>query len=225
MSLARRVGPLQVPAATWITARAFSRNRLVAVLGLAGAAAAVLIGALRGAAYIDADRTGFVVVQPRSHVRTAGTLVVLLLAGLVVLVAVETALVVGPGLLPALLVLLVVLPAIALSAGVFAVSLAAGLESSGTPKRPTGSLRALLALAPTARIWEVTSVAQLPGTRTRAALAMTREVVAARLRPDDVLVVQAGTPRLRAGYLRLGFAPGPGDLVVHRVPAPTLSVP
>ena len=188
--------------AAWIMTRAFTPRWTVALLALPWALLAVLPGTLRGGLYLDATRTGMVLLQP---INVALDLLVVLPLMLPVAGVTFAALLIADSLnaLPVLLVLVGLLVGATLAGALFL------LPRRGASAVPTGPE------TPPSPRWELAGLAQLPGTRLTA-VQTARRVLATVPPAGAVVVATANTPEQFEQYQRFGFTGGPHRRV-HRI--------
>jgi hypothetical protein len=190
--------------AAWIMARAFTPHRAWAVLAFPWTVLAVLPATVRGGLFLDATRTGMVLLTPYNLALDLLVLLPLMLpiAGIAG-IAVGALLTAGSfNALPVLFALAVLVGIVAL-AGLWFL-----LPKRGTSTMPTGPE------TPLGRRWEIAGLAQLPGTRLTA-VQTARRVLATVPPPGAVVVGTANTPALFEQYQRFGFTGGP-QRRVHR---------
>lgn len=186
----------QVLRAGWIMARAFTPHQGWAVLAFPWTLLAVLPATVRGGLFLDATRTGMVVLSPINL--TLDLLVLLPVIGTVTAGATVGFLLVTtvcPGAVPALLVLAALLVVASLAG---ALVLSPGRGGSVVPFGPE---------TPPGPRWEIAGLAQLPGTRLTA-LQTARRVLATVPPAGAVVVAAANTPAQFRQYQRFGFTGG-----------------
>lgn len=186
----------------WIMARAFTPHRVVALLALPWTVLAVLPAAVRGGLFLDATRTGLVLLLP---INVALDLLLLLPVG--VLAAVTTfGLLALADALNAFPVLLVLAPLLVIAASAGALFLLPKRGASTVPYGPE---------TPAGPRWELAGLAQLPGTQFTA-VQTARSALATVPPSGAVVVATANTPTQFEQYQRFGFTGG-ARRRVHRV--------
>lgn len=188
--------------AAWIMARAFTPHRSVAVIALPWTLLAVLPATIRRGLFLDATRTGMVLLTPLSLTRDLLILLPIMMSAPMIALG---AFMVGDllGIFPVLLGLVALLVAVGSVGGLFL------LPRPGTSSVPFGPE------TPPGPRWEIAALAQLPGTRFTA-VQTARRVLATVPPAGAVIVASANTPALFRHYQRFGFTGGPKRRV-HRV--------
>lgn len=179
--------------AAWIMARAFTPNRFLAIIGVPWTIMSVLPKTLRGGLYLDETRTGTVMFARLNSVfdflisGTYAFLYGIFQAG----VAAGLAAVVGGQL--------------GVAVQMAWIALAFGAVFFLTPKRGA-AMTSFGPESPQGERWEVTGLAQLPGT------SLTAVQLALRLidtpAKGAIVGAVADTPELEQAYRRLGFTAG-----------------
>ncbi len=191
--------------AAWIMARAFTPHRVIALLALPWALLAVLPATIRGGLFLDATRTGMVLLAPINLfldlfvlILVAGTFTAVIASGAVLIAAALNA-------VPALLVVTAVLMIAGMTGALSLLPRRGGSALPFGPETPTGPR------------WEMAGLAQLPGTRLTA-VQLARQVLTTVPPAGTVIVATANTPAQFQQYQRFGFT-GSDKRRVHLVVA------
>lgn len=182
--------------AAWILARAGAPGIIGAVLAYGWAVLMLLPAAVRGGLYMDEKRSGIVIIQ-RSR---------LLLDVLIQLVAVLP-LIPLVGLLFGLGLQLVPHAPLAFPAYVLAWLLVTFIGYALMMPEPGGALLPFGPETPPGDRWEISALAQLPGTRLTA-VQLTHQVIETVVPPGAVLVAMTYRRHQLGQYVRAGFTAG-----------------
>lgn len=176
-------------------ARAFTPNRVVAVLAVPWMWLAVLPATIRGGLFFDSTRTGMVLLTPVNLF--LDLLVLIPIAGALSAVVTFGALPIAAALnaVTALLVVTALLMIAGLTGALFLLPGRGGSALPFGPETPTGPR------------WEIAGLAQLPGTRLTA-VQLARHVLATVPPAGAIVVATATTPTQFQQYQRFGFTGG-----------------
>jgi hypothetical protein len=176
-------------------ARVFTPHQLWALLALPWALMAVLPATIRGGLFLDATRTGMVLLLPMNL--ALDLLMVLPITGTLAAVVTFGALLTATSsnAVPALLVLTALLMIAGLAGALFLLPKRGASTLPFGPETPAGPR------------WELAGLAQLPGSRLTATQTA-RRVLATIPPAGAVIVATANTPAQFQQYQRFGFTGG-----------------
>lgn len=186
----------RLPALAWLLSKAFTRNRLLAILAAPAALLTLLPYALRKTVYESRDRNGMVIF---GRYRPVADVLLAIPFALLIIVVMFTAV----GLVGAsfgfigLFVALIGVGGFVI--GALSMSSASSLTAAVGPETPAGPR------------WTVMALAQRPGT-CLSALLLTRGLIRSLPKGSTVVAV-TGSDELAAGYARLGFVRGKGPRI------------
>ena len=189
-----------LPRAAWISARASTPNRPLAVLSVPIYAFSIVPMTLRGGLYLDESRTGTVLFARRRPIRDG--LVIGLWTAAAFVLWVASILIVDAVVM--LLLGMLVYAALLVGAVIALVQPGGTTLSASGPETPKGDR------------WMVAALAQLPGTRMTAVMLARRLIEQAP--QGSIIVAAAASDALLARYVRAGFTRGRARRVYRVLP-------